>query len=65
MAIGNAATAPPGSGELLGRAWFCLYCNEFIKAREGEPPPRACPTPGCRRPGGFGKYAETPATRRR
>lgn len=55
MVVGNASVAPPGG--LDGPSWYCLHCDSHHPMRPGEEPPRRCPTLGCKRPDGFGKYA--------
>ena len=40
--------------------YFCRDCRRIVHVRKGSPGFRACPTPGCTRPVGFGVYATTP-----
>gem|GEM_PF-1367823 len=37
--------------------YFCRDCRRIVHMRKGSPGFRACPTPGCMRPTGFGVYA--------
>lgn len=37
--------------------FFCGSCRSFVQAPPGASGMRECPTPGCTRPTGFGKYA--------
>ena len=43
--------------------FFCSACRSYVQAPPGETGLRACPTPGCTRPTGFGPYARTPRPR--
>jgi len=38
--------------------WFCMFCRTIHPKRGVDL--RECPTPGCRRPTGFGRYGDTP-----
>jgi hypothetical protein len=46
--------APSGSVTPDMDTYFCRWCQSFVFAPKGSPGLRACPTPGCRRPNGFG-----------
>jgi hypothetical protein len=37
--------------------YLCRDCRRIVHVRKGSPGFRACPTPGCTRPTGFGVYA--------
>ena len=43
--------------------YFCRDCLHIVHVRKGSPGFRACPTPGCTRPTGFGVYATMPRPR--
>jgi hypothetical protein len=43
--------------------YFCRDCRGIVHVRKGSPGFRACPTPGCTRPTGFGVYATVPRPR--
>jgi len=43
--------------------YFCRDCRRIVHVRKGSPGFRACLTPGCTRPTGFGVYATTPRSR--
>lgn len=43
--------------------YFCGDCRSFVQAPSGATAMRACPTPGCTRPTGFGAYAKVPRLR--
>jgi len=38
------------------RVYYCRDCGEFIHSTGDDP--RRCPTPGCRRPNGFGRHTD-------
>ena len=39
---------------------FCNYCNQYVHAPRHSPGLKECPTPGCGRPNGFGRFALSP-----
>jgi hypothetical protein len=49
--------APFGSNLPDCDNYFCRDCRRIIHVRQGSPGFRACPTPGCTRPTGFGAYS--------
>jgi len=51
--------APIGSNLPDYDNYFCRDCRRIIHVRQGSPGFRACPTPGCTRPTGFGAFAKT------
>jgi hypothetical protein len=55
--------APIGSNLPDYDNYFCRDCRHIVHVRKGSPGFRACPTPGCARPTGFGVYATTPRPR--
>jgi len=52
--------APIGSNLPDYDNYFCRDCRRIVHVRKGSPGFRACPTPGCTRPTGFGAYATVP-----
>jgi LSD1 subclass zinc finger protein len=40
--------------------FFCDTCRALVQSPPGTSSMRACPTPGCTRPAGFGVYATMP-----
>jgi len=52
--------APIGSNLPDYDNYFCRDCRRIVHVRKGSPGFRACPTPGCTRPTGFGVYAAVP-----
>ena len=63
--VGSAreSFAPIGSSLPDYDNYFCRDCRHIGHVRKGSPGFRACPTPGCTRPTGFGVYAATPRRR--
>ena len=61
MNVGRASEtfAPIGSNLPGCDNYFCRDCRRIVHVRKGSPGFRACPTPGCTRPTGFGVYATT------
>jgi hypothetical protein len=61
MNVGSAreSFAPIGSNLPGHDNYFCRDCRRIVHVRKGSPGFRACPTPGCTRPTGFGVYATT------
>ena len=57
--------APIGSNLPDYDNYFCRDCRRIIHVRKGSPGFRACPTPGCTRPTGFGVYAKVPRPSKR
>jgi len=61
----EGATSPgyldAGDREPGAPGWFCRHCRT-IHAKRGDDL-RECPTPGCTRPDGFGRYAARPRPR--
>jgi hypothetical protein len=60
MSVGTARAssfAPIGSNLPDADNYFCRDCRRIVHVRKGSPGFRACPTPGCSRPTGFGVYA--------
>jgi hypothetical protein len=59
MSVGRASEsfAPIDSNLLDYDNYFCRDCRRIVHVRKGSPGFRACPTPGCTRPTGFGVYA--------
>lgn len=56
--------ATPRGSFVEGRAnFFCRDCRSFVAAPAGAESMRECPTPGCRRPTGFGAFAKVPRPR--
>jgi hypothetical protein len=55
--------APIGSNLPDYDNYFCRDCRRIIHVRKGSPGFRACPTPECTRPTGFGVYATMPRPR--
>jgi hypothetical protein len=51
------AFAPIGANLPDYDNYFCRDCRRIVHVRKGSPGFRACPTPGCTRPTGFGVYA--------
>ncbi len=49
--------APIGSNLPDYDNYFCRDCRHIVHVRKGSPGFRECPTPGCRRPTGFGECA--------
>jgi hypothetical protein len=43
--------------------YFCRDRRRIVHVRKGSPGFRACPTPGCSQPTGFGAYATVPRRR--
>jgi hypothetical protein len=43
--------------------FFCNFCRSYVQAPPRESGLRACPTPGCNRPTGFGPFARVPRPR--
>lgn len=62
MSTGTVSTSFAPIGENLPDYdnYFCRDCRRIIHVRKGSPGFRACPTPGCTRPTGFGSYATVP-----
>jgi len=52
--------APIGSNLPDFDNYYCRDCGRIVHVRKGSPGFRACPTPSCTRPTGFGVYATTP-----
>ena len=67
VSVGSAreSFAPIGSNLPDFDNYFCRDCRRIVHVRKGSPGFRACPTPGCSRPTGFGVYAKTPRPRAR
>ena len=64
----GAVSTPAGPGGAFDASrvnFYCLNCRRFVLAPPGADSMRECPTPGCRRPTGFGGYAKVPWPRRR
>jgi hypothetical protein len=55
--------APIGSNLPDFDNYFCRDCRRIVHVRKGSPGFRACPTPGCTRPTGFGVFASVPRAR--
>jgi hypothetical protein len=55
--------APIGSNLPDYDNYFCRDCRHIVHVRKGSAGFRACPTPGCTRPTGFGAYATVPLVR--
>ena len=62
MSTGTAQTpsGPIGSNLADFDNYFCRSCNRIVHVRKGSPGFRACSTPGCTRPTGFGVFANVP-----
>jgi hypothetical protein len=60
--VGSARESftPIGSNLPDADNYFCRDCRRIVHVRKGSPGFRACPTPGCTRPTGFGVYATVP-----
>jgi hypothetical protein len=52
--------APIGSNLPDYDNYFCRDCRRIVHVRKGSAGFRACPTPGCTRPTGFGAFAKVP-----
>jgi hypothetical protein len=65
VSVGTArdSFAPIGSNLPDADNYFCRDCRHIVHVRKGSPGFRACPTPGCTRPTGFGVYAPMPRPR--
>jgi hypothetical protein len=65
MSVGRAreSFAPIGSNLPGYDNYFCRDCRCIVHVRKGSAGFRACPTPGCMRPTGFGVYATIPRPR--
>jgi hypothetical protein len=59
----NTPFAPIGSNLPDFDNYFCRDCRRIVHVRKGSPGFRACPTPGCARPTGFGTFAMVPRPR--
>jgi hypothetical protein len=61
MNTGVAAPAPNPNGRFVWGAdnFFCRHCHSYVQAPPGTGL-RKCPTPGCKRPTGFGVFATMP-----
>jgi hypothetical protein len=59
----DSSFAPIGSNLSDYDNYFCRDCRRIVHVRKGSAGFRACPTPGCTRPTGFGAYATTPRPR--
>jgi hypothetical protein len=58
--IVHESFAPIGSNLPDFDNYFCRDCRHIVHVRKGSPGFRACPTPGCTNPTGFGVYWKTP-----
>ena len=58
MSVGSSrdSFAPIGSNLPDFDNYFCRDCRRIVHVRKGSQGFRACPTPGCTRPTGFGVY---------
>lgn len=65
VSIGSSreSFAPIGSNLPDYDNYFCRDCRHILHVRKGSPGFRACPTPGCQNPMGFGIYWNTPRPR--
>jgi hypothetical protein len=54
----HAPSGPIGSNLPAFDNYYCRDCNRIVHVRKGSPGFRACPTPGCRRPTGFGVFVK-------
>ena len=59
----DVSFAPIGSNLPDFDNYFCRDCRRIVHVRKGSPGFRACPTPGCVRPTGFGVFATVPRPR--
>jgi hypothetical protein len=55
--------APIGSNLPGYDNYFCRDCRRIVHVRKESPGFRACPTPGCSNPNGFGIYWNVPRLR--
>lgn len=62
MSTGTVATtnAPRGAFDPGRVNFYCLNCRSFVVSPPGTDSMRACPTPGCKRPTGFGAFQRVP-----
>ena len=60
MSAGRESCTPIGSNLPGYDNYFCRDCRRIVHVRKGSAGFRACPTPGCTRPTGFGVYATMP-----
>jgi LSD1 subclass zinc finger protein len=62
VSVSTGTVAQPaairGVFEPLRTNYFCGSCRSFVQAPLGASAMRACPTPGCKRPTGFGVFAK-------
>jgi hypothetical protein len=60
MSTGTARTPfePIGANLAEFDNYLCRDCRRIVHVRKGSPGFRACPTPGCTRPTGFGAFAK-------
>jgi hypothetical protein len=62
MSVGTASSSyhPQGAYDANRDNYCCNFCRQFVYAPKGSPGLKACPTPGCSRPTGFGAFAKVP-----
>jgi hypothetical protein len=62
MTISSGPTSADvrGTFDPTKKNFFCRDCRSYVQAPRGEDGMRACPTPGCTNPTGFGVHWKTP-----